>query len=153
MNLESMILTAAVVVTLLSLMLTPKNKVLEMQFVILFVQLVTWMVGLTVVQLGLIEYPYRGLASANRTSFIFEYLIMPVLCAHMNNYYPWRASGLVKAVYFASIASILTVSEVIVERYTMLITYTGWEWYWTLSTSVLLFLLNQKTVAWFFRSR
>lgn len=151
MNLEAMVLTAAVVVSLISLALTPRNKRLEMQFIILFVQLPTWLLGLATVELGLLEYPYRELASVNRTSFIFEYIILPVLCVHVNNHYPWRASTLVKAAYLAGISLIMTGGEVFMERYTMLIKYTGWEWYWTWITVTIIFWLTQKTVAWFFR--
>lgn len=149
-NLEGIILTATVLVSLLSLAFIPKYKTLQMQFVILFVQLPTWLLGLLVVELGLLEYPYRELASVNRTSFIFEYVILPVLCVHVNNYYPWRASTLAKAAYLVSIGLIMIGGEVILERYTMLIKYTGWEWYWTWISVVFIFYLTQKAVAWFF---
>jgi hypothetical protein len=108
MSFEGMILNTAVVVSLLSLAFTPKNKLLQMQFIILFVQLPTWLLGLSAVELGLIEYPYREVASVNRTSFIFEYLALPVVCVHLNNHYPWQASTLVKAAYFAGISLLLT---------------------------------------------
>ena len=153
MNLESIILTTAVVVALISLAFTPRNKVLQMQFIISFIQLPTWLLGLSVVEMGLLEYPYRELASVNRTSFIFEYLVLPVVCVHLNNHYPWRASALAKAVYLASISLLLTGGEFVLERYTMLIKYTGWEWYWTWTSVIFIFWLNQKTVAWFFRLR
>lgn len=151
MNMESMILTAAVMVSLLSLALTPKHKMLQMQFIILFVQLPTWLLGLTAVQLGLLEYPFRELDGVNRTSFIFEFIALPVLCVHVNNHYPWKASKLVKTAYLAGIGLIITGAEVGLERYTMLIEYTGWKWYWTWAGVVLIFWLTQKTVAWFFR--
>lgn len=150
MKLEGMLLTAAVMVSFISLAFTPKNKLLQLQFVLLFVQLPTWLLGLSAVQMGLLEYPYRELASVNRTSFIFEYIILPVLCAHVNNHYPWRASSLTKAVYLASIGLLMTGVEVVLERYTILIRYTGWEWYWSWITVVFIFWLTQKTVAWFF---
>jgi hypothetical protein len=153
MNLEGIILTASVVVSLISLTLTPKSKVLQMQFIILFVQLPTWMLGLSAVEIGLLEYPYREFASVNRTSFVFEYVILPVLCVHLNNHYPWQASRLTKATYLAGIGLLLTGWEVVLERYTMVIKYTGWEWYWTWISVVFIFWLTQKTVAWFFRCR
>lgn len=90
MILESKILATAVVVTLLSLAFVPKDKRLSMQFIILFVQFPTWILGLSAVELGLLEYPVRELATVNRTSFIFEYIVLPILCVHVNNYYPWR---------------------------------------------------------------
>jgi hypothetical protein len=153
MNLEDIILTASIVVSLISLTLTPRSKVLQMQFIILFVQLPTWLLGLASVEMGLLEYPYRELASVNRTSFIFEYFVLPVLCVHVNNHYPWRASALAKATYLAGIGLLLTGWEVVLERYTMVIKYTGWEWYWTWISVVFIFWLTQKMVAWFFSCR
>ena len=153
MNFEGMLLTASVLVSLLSLAITPKNKLLQLQFIVLFVQLPTWLLGLAAVELGLLEYPYRELASVNRTSFIFEYVILPVLCVHVNNYYPRRVSTLVKAAYLASIGLIVTGVEVVLERHTMLIKYTGWQWYWTWISVVFIFWLTQRTVAWFFSFR
>lgn len=151
MNLESIFLAASVAVSLLSLLLTPRDKLIQMQFVILFVQLPAWLLGLSVVELGLLEYPYRELASVNRTSFIFEYLVLPVLCAHVNSHYPWRASALARAAYFAGIALLLTGSEFVLERHTLLIKYTGWDWYWTWISVIFIFWLTQRMVEWFFR--
>lgn len=153
MNLEGILLTATVIVSLSSLGLTPKNKMLQMQFIILFVQFPTWLLGLSAVEMGLLEYPFREFASVNRTSFIFEYVILPVLCVHVNNHYPWQKSVLTKTTYFVSISLVITGGEVILERYTQLIKYTGWEWYWTWITVALIFWLTQNTVAWFFRLR
>lgn len=152
MNLEYIILTVSVLVSIISLIATPKNKRLQMQFIFVFIQMPTWL-GLSVVQMGLLEYPYRELFSVNRTSFIFEYLVLPILCVHLNNYYPWKASTLTKAAYFAIISLGLTGFEALLEKHTLLIKYTGWEWYWTWISVVLIFWLNQKAVAWFFRLR
>lgn len=150
MKLESVIITAAVLVALLSLRLTPKNKRLEMQFIILFIQLPTWLLGLSAVELGLLEYPFRELAGVNRTSFVFEYICLPVLCAHVNNYYPWAGSKVVKAAYLAGISLLVTIAEVVMEHHTELIAYTGWKWYWSWITMICMFGFAQKVVAWFF---
>lgn len=153
MTLEGKILATAVVVSLLSLAFTPKNKRLELQFIILFVQLPTWILGLSAVELGLLEYPARELATVNRTSFIFEYMVLPILCVHVNNYYPWQAARLVKAMYFTGISLLITGIEVFLEQYTLLIKYSGWQWYWTFISITLVFWLNQKMVKWFFKRR
>lgn len=153
MILESKILATAVVVTLLSLAFVPKDKRLSMQFIILFVQFPTWILGLSAVELGLLEYPVRELATVNRTSFIFEYIVLPILCVHVNNYYPWQASGLVKTVYLTGISLLVTGIEVLLKQFTMLIKYSGWQWYWTFISITLIFWLNQKIVKWFFERR
>lgn len=151
MKLEAVILSCIVPLSLLSLLFVPKTKRLEMQFVIFFVQLPTWLLGLSVVELGWIEYPYRELATVNRTSFIFEYVFLPILCVHVNNYYPRRAATVAQVLYLGGIALIMTGIEILLERHTMLIKYSGWQWYWTWASVTLVFWLTQKTVVWFFR--
>ncbi|WP_371380118.1 CBO0543 family protein [Sporomusa aerivorans] len=151
MILEGILLAAAAIVSILSLIATPKDKLLQMQFILFLVQVPTWLLGLTMVEFGLLEYPYRELASVNRTSFIFEYIVFPVICVHVNNYFPWQATPFLKTIYLATIGLLLTGFEFMLEHYTMLIKYTGWQWYWTWGSEVLIFGLTQKTVAWFFR--
>lgn len=153
MTLEGKFFATAVVVSLLSLAFTPKNKRMELQFIILFVQFPTWILVLSAVELGLLEYPARELATVNRTSFIFEYMVLPILCVHVNNYYPWQAAMLVKAMYFTGISLLITGIEVFLEQYTLLIKYSGWQWYWTFISITLVFWLNQKMVKWFFKRR
>jgi hypothetical protein len=47
-----------------------------------------WLIGLVIVQLGLIEYPVRLFNHATETSFEFEYLVYPALCVIFNLHYP-----------------------------------------------------------------
>src|SRR4051794_3834720 len=96
MKLEAILLIAEVIIIILSLVFVPKNKVFQAQFIFLFVQLPTWILGLIAVQLGLIEYPYRELSTVNRTSFIFEYLVLPIICIHFYVHYPKHSSKAVK---------------------------------------------------------
>lgn len=150
MSLEEGMLKAAVAGAVVSLALVPRGRLPEMQFVILFVQMPCWVLGLSAVELGLLEYPYRELASANRTSFVFEYFVLPVACVHVYNYFPWRATAPVRGAYLWGIGLALTVFEAGLERYTRLIKYTGWEWYFTWVSVVFIFWLAVKTTRWFF---
>ncbi|WP_345788342.1 CBO0543 family protein [Desulfosporosinus orientis] len=59
----------------------PKDKIRKALIAFLFKQVITWAVGLGVVELRLIEYPVRLFPYANRTSFSFEYFIYPSICA------------------------------------------------------------------------
>lgn len=55
----------------------PKNKIRQAQVAFLITQVVTWIIGLLVVELRLIEYPVRIFSYANRSSFTFEFFIYP----------------------------------------------------------------------------
>jgi hypothetical protein len=55
--------------------------------------------------------------------------------------------------YFTGLSLLITGIEVFLEQYTLLIKYSGWQWYWTFISITLIFWLNQKMVKWFFKRR
>src|SRR4051812_5188334 len=67
-----------IIVSLLLIKFTPKNKIRESLVVFLFKQALTWIFGLLVVEKNLISYPYRlFFKKANKATFSFEYFIYP----------------------------------------------------------------------------
>lgn len=151
MKLEAVILIAGTIIVLLSLIYVPKNKIFQAQFIFLFVQFPTWILGILTVQSGLIEYPYRELSTVNRTSFIFEYLVLPIMCIHFYVNFPRTSSRAVKLMYYFVVTLVFTIIEYFVERYTFILTYTGWKPYWTFISVWFIFWLSNKTTQWFFR--
>jgi hypothetical protein len=151
MKLEGMMLVSAPTISILSLIFVPKNKIFKAQFIFIFLNLPAWILGLTAVQLGLLKYPYRELSTANRTSFIFEYLVLPIIAIHFNARYPERSSIFVKIMYYVGITLCFTVIEYFVERYTLILTYTGWQLYWTFVSVGFIFWLSRKATHWFFK--
>jgi hypothetical protein len=151
MKLEAVVLTATTLIALSSIAFIPRGKWLQAQFVFLFVQFLTWISGLCVVELRLLEYPYRELSSINRTSLVFEYLVLPLLSVHLNARFPNGATRPVKIGLYAGITSVLTAVEYLLERYTEVIKYSGWEWYWTFSSVWLVLWLSRVATTWFFK--
>ncbi|OGO79548.1 MAG: hypothetical protein A2Y23_09790 [Clostridiales bacterium GWB2_37_7] len=151
MKIEVIILIAVPIISVLSLIFVPKSKAFQAQFVFLFVGLPTWILGLTAVQLGLIEYPFRELSTVNRTSFIFEYLVLPIMSIHFNVRFPERSSKVVTIMYYLGIALGFTVIEYFVEKYTLILKYTGWQLYWTFISICFIFWLSRKSTQWFFK--
>jgi hypothetical protein len=78
-------------------------------------------------------------------------LILPLLCVHFNARFPNHASRRAKIGFYAGITSILTAMEYLLERYTEVIKYTGWEWYWTFISVWLVLWLSRTTTVWFFK--
>lgn len=150
MNNEKIILITSLVIALSSLVFIPKNKRVQAQYVFLFVQFPTWVLGLSVVQLGLIEYPYREIGRVNSTSFLFEYFILPILCIHFNAHFPKHATIVKKISIYALTSLAVTIIEVVLERYTNVIKYTGWQWYWTFISLWFLLWLSRIMKLWFF---
>jgi hypothetical protein len=150
-KIETILLIAVPTISILSLKFVPKKKAFQAQYIFLFTEFITWILGLTAVQLGLIEYPYREFSTVNRTSFSFEYLVLPIMCIHFNVRYPRHASKAIVLIYYLGIALMFTVAEYIVEKYTLILDYTGWHLYWTFISICFVFWLSRKSTQWFFK--
>jgi hypothetical protein len=92
-----MIISGWLIATILLILFVPKNKIREAHVSFLFMQALTWVLGLLVVQLKLIQYPIRSFSNATKISFDFEYFIYPAFSALFNLYYPEKKLRLDKA--------------------------------------------------------
>ena len=150
MRIEWWILLAVYAVATGILFFIPKNKIRLAVVAFLFKQIITFLIGLVVVQLGLLEYPIRFFSSVSRTSFTYEYYAFPVICAAFNVWYPNDRSKLIQIGYYVGYASVLTMAEVVIEKYTDLIKYIHWEWYISWISICLSFYLTRSFCVWFF---
>lgn len=152
MSKEIIILSSAwIVVTLMLFLFIPKNKLREAIAIFFFKQFLTWIIGLTVVQFGLIEYPVRLFANATKSSFSFEYFFYPSICVIFNLHYPERKGRLREFMHFFYFCSIMTFFEVLAEKYTNILEYIHWTWYITWITLYITFYLSRKFYIWYFR--
>jgi hypothetical protein len=151
-SLEQILIAAAWVVTTVTLIIfIPRDKIREAIVILLFKQLLTWMLGLTVVELGLIEYPVRLFAHANNTSFTFEYYVYPAVCVIFNLHFPVKKSRFYKVLQYVVYCSGITLIEFFIERYTEIINYIHWEWYITWITLMITFFISRQFYLWFFK--
>lgn len=150
MRREWWILLSVYVVIIGIVYLIPKRKRRLAVVAFLFKQVITFLIGLVVVELGLLEYPIRLFASINRTSFTYEYFGFPVVCAAFNVWYPNGRSPLIQLGYYVGYTSVLTIIEVITEKYTELLNYIHWEWYTTWISVFLSFYIVRVFCVWFF---
>lgn len=150
MKFEIFFLIAECVISILSLIFIPKSKWFEAQFIFLFAGMPTWILGLMAVQFELLEYPYRELSDVNRTSFIFEYLVLPIMCIHFYIHYPKLSSKVIKCLYYFGITLLFTGIEYFVEKYTDILNYKGWQLYWTFISVGFVLWFVRKTTLWFF---
>jgi hypothetical protein len=132
--------------------LVPSEKVRDACVLFLFLQVITWPAGLFAVEMGWIDYPTQLLPQANeynRTSFSFEFFLFPIVAIIFSLYYPndikWKG-GLV---YYFVFAGFFTFMEVLLERYTSLVKYHEWKWYWTLLTVIISLFFNHRYYLWF----
>lgn len=150
MRIEWWILLSVYVVATSILFFIPKSKIQLAVVAFLFTQVITFLIGLVVVELGLLEYPVRTFASINRASFDYEYYFFPVTCAAFNVWYPNNRRTLIQLGYYVVFSSVLTLAEVIIEKYTELIKYIHWEWYTTWITISISFFIVRLFCVWFF---
>lgn len=153
LSIETILLTGAYIVSFAAVFFISRKKAAEASFIFMLTQFFSWVLGLVVVQFGWLEYPVHELAKANSTSFLFEYFLMPVLAIFFILHYPSGKPVYIRILYFASIISGFTLIEVIVEKYTMIIEYHAWTWYWTWISMSLVFYVVTTIYKWFFRQK
>ena len=151
MNRDILILIFAWIITIIILVkYIPKDKIRHAQLVFLFKLLITWLIGLLVVEFRLIEYPVEFFKHATKTSFSFEYFIFPAICAVFNINYPVRKSNPQQFMYYVYFCSAMSFIEVMCEKYTNIIKYIHWTWYLTWITLFITFYVSRKYYLWYF---
>ena len=113
-------------------------------------QAITWLFGLMVVEWGLLSYPIHEFEHATNTSFTFEFFVYPAICVLYNLHFPENQGYVTTFLYTAAYCSGITILEVLLEKYTLLIHYIYWTWYWTWITLFLTFCLSRTYVKWFY---
>jgi len=134
---------------LLLILFVPKHKIRDALVSFLFMQLPAWILGLVVVQYGLIEYPSRFFAHAVRTSFTFEFVALPVISVLFNIHYPTQKSFWWRILYAIAFPTILVPIEVLILRYTNLVKYIHWTWYLSWFSILFTLLLSYGFYKWF----
>lgn len=149
---NAIVLSACIVTILLLLKYIPRNKLREALVPFLFQQAITWFCGLLVVEKKWIKYPYRMyFKTSSKSSFIFEYFFFPAFTSLYNSCYPDKKSFLFKAFYTFSYSGVVTFFEVFIEKYTSLISYKKWNWYWSFLSMSMAYCLSRLYYWWFFK--
>jgi hypothetical protein len=150
MSLERIILIAVWTITVVGLAaLTPRQSIRPAVVIFMFKQVITWLFGVLVVEYRLIAYPVREFVYASRTSFSFEYFIYPAVCVVFVLRYPERKPLLHRIGWYVFFPTWMTIAEVLIEKYTLLIRYLNWSWYLTWLTLFVTFFLSRHFYLWF----
>lgn len=140
------------ITTTLSLpILIPKSKVRLALVAGLFKQLLTWPLGLLVVDQGWIEFPIHFYENAGRGSFTFDYFFYPIMCAYFQVYFPVQNGTGIRAAYYVLFTTVLTLAEIYLKNNTQLIRYIHWNGYLTWITILITFYLSRQFCLWFFK--
>ncbi len=147
---ETILLISAAVACFVAILFIPRKRAAEASVIFLVAQFFTWIFGLVVVEFGWLEYPVRELAQANATSFLFEFLLLPVLIIYFILYYPTGKRLIIRLLYYAGIISAFTLLEVIVEKCSRIILCHTWKWQYTWITMAALYYMVMVIYKWFF---
>lgn len=152
---EKTIISSAYMISIFLLIkFVPRNKLRHAAVLFLFKQVITWLFGLLVVEKKLIKYPYRPFFKRTyKASFCFEYFFYPVISIFFNIYYPVKRSNLIKTLYYFIHVSIITGLEVLFVKYTKLIRYKKWNWYWSFITIWFSNYLSHVFYKWVFKDQ
>ncbi|MFD0828939.1 CBO0543 family protein [Neobacillus sp. M.A.Huq-85] len=151
MKIDQLILYILYSCTFISLAFIPKDKLRDASIIFLFQQFVTWFAGILAVGFNLLEYPVRELAKVNGTSFLYEFFQYPVITVFFCLFYPKTNSFWKKSLYICAYSTGLTLPEVIIEKYTNLISYIHWHWYYTWASVYATLFLAWIFYKWYFR--
>jgi hypothetical protein len=150
---KSIIISSWVGSILILLFLTPKSKIRQACVIFLFQQTYTWIAGLIAVEKGLISYPKRlFFKKSYKGSFTFEHLVFPAITVLFNMYYPKNRVPIVQALYYIFYCAIITSLETIAVKFTRLITYKNWHWYWSFTTMGFSFYISRSFYKWFYKN-
>ena len=152
MNLDYTILIGTwILMGILLWIFTPREKILHVHVGFLCMQVITWVLGALVVENKLISYPVRFLDYTYRASFSFEYFLFPSISALFNVHFPEEKSLVWKILYACAFPTAITSIEAMLEKYTNLIKYINWTWYYSWISLLVVLLLSYWYYRWFFR--
>ncbi|PLR66047.1 CBO0543 family protein [Bacillus sp. UMB0893] len=148
-----LIIAASIIIGILLIWkLVPKERAREAWIPFLSLGSLSWAAGLFVVEMGWISYPIQLLSKENQineSSFTFEFFLFPILAILFSLYYPSEKGTMIKWLYAFVFSAVFTAAEVILEKYTNVVKYDEWKWYWTFFSVVLVLMLNHQYVKWF----
>ncbi|WP_420491016.1 CBO0543 family protein [Neobacillus drentensis] len=68
-------------------------------------------------------------------------------------YYPEKRNKFIKSLYYLFHTLLVIVPELIALKYTKLIRYPNWKWYWSFITIWLSYFLSRMYQRWFFQNK
>jgi hypothetical protein len=149
---RALLVSSWVVLISLLLFFVPRNKIRHAHVAFLFQHIITWLIGLIVVEKNLIRYPRRFFKKSNKSNFTFEYFAFPAITVFFNLFYPEKRNLLIRSFYYFIYLTVLSGLEFIAVKYTKTITYIHWKWYWSTISMGISFFISRLYYRWFFAS-
>lgn len=151
MHLEVIILSLMCIFgTTAIVLLIPKNRLRQTLFALLVYQALLWVSILFHVKFGLLSFPVREFPKATDVLFTTAYFFYPLMYGLYIIFEP-KVSFIVRLCYMSLWISGLTAIDYFIEKYSDLIVYENYTWYWSWLNFFILFLLSSLIYKWFFK--
>lgn len=150
---EKIFLTSSCFISILLLIkFIARDKIRQATIAFLFQQALSWIFGLFAAENQWIRYPYRPFfKKAFKANFVLQYFLYPLFSIFFNLYYPETRNLLTKALYYFLHSSFITGCQLWMAKYTKLIRYLKWTWYYSFLTMWISYYLSHKYYQWLFR--
>ncbi|WHY66805.1 CBO0543 family protein [Neobacillus sp. SuZ13] len=132
--------------------LTPKNQYRKLLFSLLTCQALLWINSLVHVEFNLLAFPVREFPKATDLLITTEYFFYPLLCGLYIAYEPKR-SFKTRLIYLSVWISFITVYDVILVKYTNLVEYVHYAWYFTWIDFFCIFAVTNLIYQWIFKNK
>jgi hypothetical protein len=128
-----------------------KAKRREAALSFLACQCLTWINSLLRVKFHLLVFPVREFPKATDLLVSTEFFMYPLICAFYYIYDPKSSSVFRRFIHLCIWTTGADLVEVLLEKYTNLITYLHFTWYWTWLDFFVLFIVTNVYCNWFFK--
>ncbi|MFD1040658.1 CBO0543 family protein [Virgibacillus byunsanensis] len=136
----------------LFIIITPKNLKRKLILAFLVCQALKWLSGLLHLKFDLISFPTREFPNASDILLATEGFLYPLLCGFYIIYEP-KNNFLIRVVYLSICISVLVLIDLMFVKFTKLIDYVNYAWYWTWLVFLGLFVITNVIYHWFFRNK
>ncbi|MFB5193661.1 CBO0543 family protein [Neobacillus sp. KR4-4] len=131
---------------------TPKKRYRKVAVTALICQSLLWLNSLVHVEFDLIAFPVREFPKATDLLITTEYFFYPLLCGFYLAYEP-KHSLRIRLIYLCSWISIITLYDFILVKFTNLIEYVHYAWYFTWIDFFCIFAVTNFVYQWFFKNK
>ncbi|QCJ41389.1 hypothetical protein FAY30_05475 [Bacillus sp. S3] len=153
MSINNIVIILMLVIGLISIIFfIPKNRRRRFILSYLFCQSLTWISSMFHAQFDLLSFPAREFPYATDLLITTEYFFYPIICGFYINF-EHKVNYFYRFFYLSIWVSFLTVIDGLIERYTDLIEYVHYAWYWTWLDFFCLFAISNYLYKRFFKDK
>jgi hypothetical protein len=127
----------------------PNNSRRRFIFTFLACHLLTWLDSLFLVQFNFISFPFREFPKATDILFTSSSLCYPIIYGFYIHYHQ-VGKKIGRFLYLSIWVSGIVIFVELAEKYTDLLKFDNFSWYWTWLNFFLLFALTNVIYRWFF---